>query len=198
MRGPGEQRDHWGMPTSRRQRVYDHRLVALVQQTRDPSIARARSVPRSTVAGWLRRAVRPVTAADEEAETAAALRCRIQVFEQRIRRLRAVLRVLFVLFRILTPDLSHLRVPAAEKSRLLRAVERTRDVLGLRRILVLFGLSAARLHSWRVASRACQLDDSPSCPRSSPQRLTPAELLLMRGLATSDEFRHVPTCEGTG
>lgn len=159
----------------------------------DVSIAKARGIPRSTVAGWLRRPVRPVTAADDEAETAAAPRRRIEQLEGRLARLRAVLRVLFILFRILKPDLARLRVPAAETARLLRSVDRTREVLGLRRVLALFGLSAARLHAWRVASKACQLEDQPSCPRSSPQRLTPAEIVAMRRLATSEDLRHVPT-----
>lgn len=33
LRRPGERRDHAGMPTSRRQRVYDHRLAALLFAT---------------------------------------------------------------------------------------------------------------------------------------------------------------------
>lgn len=74
----------------------------------DVSIAKARGIPRSTVAGWLRRPVRPVTAADDEAETAAALRRRIERLEGRLARLRAVLRVLFILFRILKPVLAGL------------------------------------------------------------------------------------------
>ena len=181
------------MPSSRRQRSYDHRLVALVRETRDVSIARARGIPRSTVSGWLRRAPRPVTAADEGAEALAALRRQVAVLQQRNKQLWAVLRVVFVLFHIVKPDIARLRIPAAQKARLLRAVERTREVLGLRRVLALFGLSAARLQSWRVAAKACELDDQPSCPRTSPQRLTSAEILTMRQFATSDDLRHVPT-----
>jgi transposase InsO family protein len=66
-------------------------------------------------------------------------------------------------------------------------------VLGLRRVLALFGLSAARLHSWRVAAAACQLEDQPSCPLTSPQRLTPREIQTMRSMATDEDLRHVPT-----
>jgi putative transposase len=44
-----------------------------------------------------------------------------------------------------------------------------------------------------VAAKACQLEDQPSCPRSSPQRLTVSEILTMRRLATSEDLRHVPT-----
>ena len=39
----------------------------------------------------------------------------------------------------------------------------------------------------------CPLDDSPSCPRLSPQQLTPAEVEAIHDLATSHEYRHVPT-----
>src|SRR5262245_10008510 len=44
-----------GMSPQRRQRAYDHRLVQLVQGTGDPCIATRLGVPRSTVAGWIRR-----------------------------------------------------------------------------------------------------------------------------------------------
>ena len=39
----------------------------------------------------------------------------------------------------------------------------------------------------------CALDDRPSCPRLSPQQLTPAEVQAIHDLATSQEYRHVPT-----
>jgi putative transposase len=181
------------MSSKRHQRSYDHRLVRLVQETGDTGLATSMGVPRSTAAGWVTRAPRLVTAASSDDESVVELRRRIALLEKRNARLRAVLRVLFVLFRVLKPDLARLRIPALDKSRLLRAVDRTRGVLGLRRVLSLFGLSASRLHSWRVAATACQLEDQPSCPHTSPQRLTPAEVGRLRVMATSPELRHVPT-----
>jgi hypothetical protein len=179
-------------PPKRSQRKYDHRLVELVQETGDVERATRLGIPRSTAAGWLRRARKPVTTdADHDETLAEAARPRRPPRDAR-KRLKAVLRVLFVLFRILKPDLSRLRLPAPEKERLLRAVDRTRGVLGLRRVLALFGLSAARLHSWRVAAAACQLEDQPSCPLTSPQRLTPREIQTMRSMATDEDLRHVP------
>jgi len=44
------------MPTRRAQRTYDHRLIRLVQETRDATIATRLGIPRSTAAGWIRRA----------------------------------------------------------------------------------------------------------------------------------------------
>jgi hypothetical protein len=44
-----------------------------------------------------------------------------------------------------------------------------------------------------VTAAACQLQDQPSCPKSSPQRLIPQEIACLRALTTSDDHRHVPT-----
>lgn len=123
----------------------------------------------------------------------AELRTRVARLEERNRRLVAVLRVLFALLRTLQPDLSRVRVAAADKARLLRAVERTRGALGLRRVLAILGLSPSRLHAWRTAALACDLADQPSCPGSSPQRLTPKEVSAIREMVTSPDYRHVPT-----
>jgi len=181
------------MEPRRRLRIYDHRLVQLVQETRDPSIATRLGVPRSTVAGWLCRAPRTVTAVADDDASLDELRRRVARLEKRNTRLAAVLRVSFVLLRTLAPDLCHMRVPALDKARLLRAIERTRSVLGLRRVLALLGLSAARLHVWRTAATACQLEDQSSCPIVSPQRLTPTEVSTIGALVTAADYRHVPT-----
>jgi len=59
------------------------------------------------------------------------------------RRSAAVLRVFFAVFRLLQPDLTHFRVPRGfDKVRLLRATDRSRHVLGLRRVLLIIGLAA--------------------------------------------------------
>src|SRR5262245_17473041 len=181
------------MEPKRLLRIYDHRLMQLVQESRDPTIATRLGVPRSTVAGWLRRGRRSVTTADLGDAELSELRARVARLEGPNRRLLAVLRVLFALLRTLAPDLSHLRVAASDKARLLRAIERTRRVLGLRRTLSALGLSAARLHAWRTAAAACELADQSSCPHSSPQRLTPAEVSKIGELVTSADYRHVPT-----
>ncbi|MFM8387103.1 MAG: hypothetical protein ACKOCB_09850, partial [Planctomycetia bacterium] len=53
-------RHHGGMASKRSPRVYDGRLVRVVQITRDPSIAMRQGVPPSTARGWLRQAPRHV------------------------------------------------------------------------------------------------------------------------------------------
>jgi len=113
---------------------------------------------------------------------------------RRVERPMAVLRVLFAVFRLIRGDLARLRVPQGrDKARLLRAIDRSRHVLGPRRILRIIGLSPSRLSAWRRAALACDLDDRSSCPRSSPHELTPDEVSEIRRMVTSPDFRHVPT-----
>jgi len=54
--------DPGGTEPHRRLRIYDHRLVQLLRETGDPTIATRFGVPRSTAAGWIRRGPRTVTA----------------------------------------------------------------------------------------------------------------------------------------
>ncbi len=178
---------------TRSQRTYDRRLVRLVQETGDATIATRLGVPRSTAAGWARSPPREVTTAPDLADPVPELRARLARLERRVRRLLAFVRLLLALVHVLQPDLTRVRVPAEEKRRLLRAVERARSVLGLRRALALVGISASRFAAWRNAERRCELADRDSCPHLSPQRLTPDEISAVAEMATSPDFRHVPT-----
>ena len=181
------------MSARRRLRIYDHRLIQLVQESRDPTIATRQGVPRSTATGWLKRAPRSVTAAPAPDASVHELQRRLARVEERCRRLASVLRLLFVLFRVLKPDLSRVRFSGPDKARLLRAVDRTRGALGLQRVLSVLGLSHSRFHAWARQGQGCQLEDQPSCPVATPQRLTPTEVMAMREMATSTALAHVPT-----
>jgi len=182
------------MSTERRPRTYDHRLIRLVQETSDATIATNLGIPRSTVAGWLKRAPQLIISAPGLDASAAELRVRVAKLEKRVDRLSAALRIFFALFRLLQPNLTRLRVPqGCDKARLLRAIDRSRHVLGLRRILRIIGLSPSRLSAWRRAALACELDDRSACPRISPHELTAEEVSEIRGMVTSPDFRHVPT-----
>jgi putative transposase len=178
----------------RTRRTYDHRLIRLVHDTGDASIATRLGVPRSTVAGWLRRPHVDVITAARVNESAPELRARVQRLERRGLRLAAALRVAIAVIRVAEVDLAHLRIPDGKrKLRLLRAIDRSRGVLGLGRILALMGLSPARLSAWRRSAVACELDDQPACPGSSPHGLTPREIDTIRHMVTDPGNRHVPT-----
>ena len=181
------------MTRKRAQRTYDHRLVRLVQDTGDVSIAIRAGVPRSTAAGWIRRAPRTVTTCPDLNESLIVLRGQVARLEGRVRRLTAVLRLLFALLRAFQPDFARRRFPAGDKARLLRAIDRSHGVFRIRRILRVLGLSPSRLHAWRTAARECELADRSSCPGSSPQQLTAEEVSKIRQMVKDPEFRRVPT-----
>ena len=107
--------------------------------------------------------------------------------------LTAMLRVLLAVARILEPSLSKLRVSTDDKGRLIRAIDRCRGIVGLRRLLKLVGLSPSRLHSWRTAARECELPDQISCPASAPHQLTVEEVSEIRRMVKDPDYRHVPT-----
>jgi putative transposase len=78
------------------------------------------------------------------------------------------------------------------KLRILRAVDCARHCIPLRAVLRFLRLSPGQFHAWRRRESVCALDDQPSCPRTSPHRLTLSEVRAMRNMVTSPEYRHVP------
>ncbi len=174
-------------------RRYDHRLRDLVHSTGDIEHATRYGVPRSTARGWLTSEPAPVVSVDIVDMDASALRQEVLGLQKRILRLQALLRLLFALLRVSGFSLDHARLPAGDrKQRLLRAIDRASSVLPLRSVLRVLRLSHTRYYAWKREGE-CGLDDAPSCPRLSPQQLTPAETVVIKEMVTSEEYRHVPT-----
>lgn len=152
-----------------------------------------RGVPRSTARNWL-------TEPNAEVVTLEVLNMDTLQLQQEVLRLRtraqkliALLRVLVVVLKVSRYSLNQARLPDGnDKSSLLRAIERSRPILSLRSVLRVIRLSQSRYHAWNREER-CALDDGASCPRSSPQQLTSAEISAIQELVTSEEYRHVPT-----
>ena len=78
-------------------------------------------------------------------------------------------------------------------SRILRAVDQARACIPLRGVLRFLQVSPSRLQAWRRRQRACALDDRSSCPRTSPHRLTRAEVQAIGDMVTARDDRYVPT-----
>ncbi|MGH8488983.1 MAG: hypothetical protein ACREXS_09010 [Gammaproteobacteria bacterium] len=109
------------------------------------------------------------------------------------RKLAAVIRLLVALLKAFGLRLDQQRLPEGRpKAILLRAIERTQNVLSLRGALKILRLSPARYHQWRRNEQGCGLDDQSSCPRSTPNQLTSEELRTVRTMVESEEYKHVP------
>ena len=179
--------------TIRTQKRYDHRLRELVRKTLDVSCAVQYGVPRSTARSWLTAPSVQVVTADPLNMDALQLQQEVLRLRTRIQKLVALLRVLLVVLKISRFALDQTRLSdGKEKRSLLRVIDRARSALPLRSVLRIIRLSPSRYHRWNRA-QDCVLDDRLSCPRLSPQQLTPAEVQAIQDLATSQDYRHVPT-----
>ena len=182
------------MTTARPQQRYDHRLRELVQHTGDLTIATDLGVPRSTARGWLRAAPTALVSLDVADLTELELRREVLKLRRRVQKLAALLRLALMLLRVSGFTLSGERLPdGRDKLRMLRAIDQARACIPLRALLRLLHLSRSRFHAWRRRHIGCALDDQSSCPRTSPHRLTAAEIRKIKDMVTSPEYRHVPT-----
>jgi hypothetical protein len=122
------------------------------------------------------------------------LQAEVVKLQQRIRRLGAIIRLLLALVRAVGLQLDRTRLPEGPgRGRLLRAIERAEPVLSLKSALRLLRLSPSRYYQWRQVERVCGLDDDAMCPRITPTRLTPDEVLTIKAMVESPEYRHVST-----
>jgi hypothetical protein len=122
--------------TRRHQRRYDHRLRDLVRRAGDVTIATDVGIPRSTARGWLAKAPNVVVSLDVTNLNASELEQEVLVLRRRVKTLRALLRLALALLRSCRSTLTHEHLPEGRaKTRILRAVDRTRAFVPLRALL---------------------------------------------------------------
>ncbi len=178
--------------TTRKQNVYDHRLKELVRSTGKIDAAIERGVPASTARTWLTKAATEVVTLDAFDLSVADLQREVVSLRRRNARLIALLRLIVTVMKVAGFKRAQVRLPAeAQKRRVLRVIEQSREHLTLRTALRIVGLSYVRYHEWNRGQ--CGLEDLSSCPKSSPQQLTAREVATIHDMVTSDEYRHVPT-----
>jgi hypothetical protein len=120
------------------------------------------------------------------------LRARIATLGRRVRAVSTVLRLALTLIRVSGACLDGQRLSDAEAKRaVLHTVERARRVLPLPAVFRTLGISPSRYHAWQWAKQGCELTDQPSCPRSTPHRLTAEEIQTINGLVTGADCRHM-------
>ncbi len=179
------------MPT-RQRRVYDHRIKEEIVRSRNPGLFPELHIPPSTARSWIQRGLGEVVSLGTACEDEAILRARSATLERRGRKLTALLRLTVALLRVSGFRLDRQRVPdETAKRTVLRAVERAQRVIPLAATLKALHLSPSRYYAWVRAQHGCELPDQPSCPRSTPQRLTPDEVRVIKELVTAPDCRHM-------
>ena len=179
--------------TNRTQQRYDHRLRNLVRSSGNIKHATQLGVPRSTARGWLTSDPVAIVSVDVFDMDILSLQAEVLALRKRVKWIVALFRLVVAVMKASDSSLDNSRLPdGSNKAMLLRAIELSLSVLPLRVTLRLLHLSPSRYHSWKNEDE-CGLDDVSSCPRRSPQQLTPSEVKTIQEMATSEDYRHVPT-----
>ena len=174
-------------------RAYDHRLREQVCRAGARALVHRLHIPRSTIATWKQRGMRPVITVDAFEHDRQELLASVDKLERRVRVLAAALRLVLALLRISGFRLPDKRLPdGADKATLLRTISSARPALPLSLILRILGLPASRYHAWRRADKVCGLEDRSSCPRTTPNQLTTAEVAAIKNMVLDPEHRHMP------
>jgi transposase InsO family protein len=180
------------MTTLRTRRTYDHRIRETICETGDPDPFPELKIPRSTIRSWFHRGIPDVVTCDSLSAEKTELLAEMQELRHRAAVLGAIVDLLVVMLRVSERRLDHERLPKGNGKRaLLRAIERASRVVPLRVALRIARLSPSRYHGWRRAEIRCELDDRSSCPRSTPTRLTAAEVRSVKEMVESDDHRHL-------
>ena len=179
--------------TIRIQQRYDHRLRDLVRSSGNLKLATQLGVPRSTAHSWLTSSQVEIVSVDVFDTDIISLQKEVLALRRRLKWIVALFRLVVVLMKASDFSLDNARLPdGLKKTRLLRAIDLSLSVLPLQVALRLLRMSPTRYHAWKHGDE-CGLDDMSSCPRTSPQQLTPSEVKSIQEMVTSDDYRHVPT-----
>jgi|ERR1017187_4840121 hypothetical protein len=179
--------------TPQPRRTYDHRLREQVLRTGTRALTGHLAIPRSTVSTWRRRGLRPVLTMEPLEQDRQKLLDLVAKLDCRARILAALVRLILALLRASGFSLAGQRLPeGTAKAGILRAIASAGPFLPLAVILRIVDLEPARYHAWRRAALVCNLDDRSSCPRTSPGRLTAAEVATVKEMVLAPEYRHMP------
>jgi transposase InsO family protein len=177
--------------TKRKRLVYDHRIKEQILRSRNPNLFPELHIPPSTARSWIQRRLGEIVWLYPDNVGEDVPRNRIATLEGCVRILSTLLHLRTVLLRISARQLDWKRLfDSGAKLTLLHAVERARRVLPLSAVLRVLHPSPSRYHAWVRAEQGCDLEDQPSCPRSTPHRLTPEEVGTMKGMVTPAGCRH--------
>jgi hypothetical protein len=169
----------------RKRRVYDHRIKEQIVRSRNPNLFPELHIPPSTARSWIQRGLGEVVSLYPGNASEDVLRDRIATLERRVRILSVVVRLTMVLLRLSGCRLDRHRLPdPSAKLTLLHAVDRARRALPLSSVLRVLHLSPSRYHAWVRAEQGCDLEDQSSCPRSTPHRLTPEEVAVVKEIVS--------------
>jgi hypothetical protein len=166
----------------------------MICETGDPGLFPELKIPRSTIRSWLHRGIPDVVTGDSLSAEETELLAELQELRHRAAVLGAIVGLLAAMFRVSERRVDRERLPEGNGKRaLLRAIERASRVIAPGVALRITRLPPSRYHGWRRAEIRCELDDRSSCPRSTPTRLTAAEVRSVMEMSPSSPSPERPS-----
>jgi len=124
-------------------KTYDHRVRKFVHTTQNVSVALELGVPRSTTYGWIRNEPLKVVTLDVFNLNEQRLQYELIGTRTRCRRLIAIVRLIVVFIRTFGIRIDYGRIPdSKQKTKLLRVIEGTKEILPLKSVLKIIGISS--------------------------------------------------------
>ncbi len=123
-----------------------------MHDTGDSSHAKRIGVPRSTASGWIKRDKKTVVSIKSHDHDIEKLECEVVRLLSQVAKLRAIVRLLFVVLKLSGFTWERFRVPnGANKLQILNSIGSAATVIPLRAILAFLRLSHSRYHAWNQA-----------------------------------------------
>ncbi len=171
-------------------RKYDHRVRNLIANSKDPHLFPQLKIPLSTARSWIKKGpVEVVTTPAFEAESSELVE-KITRLENLLSTTKAESNLITRSVKILGFEIQYKRIPSeAVNESILSQYKEASKIVPIRKCLEIVGLSSMRYYSWLKRQAVCRLEDSRSCPRLTPSRITRLGLSkIMSYLTDSDLF----------
>ena len=175
----------------RSKRSYDHRIKLAIARSGNHDLFPQLNIPRSTAKNWINRGVpETVTLEDFDLEKSDLIDQLLGLKNENTR-LNAILDLLSSTLQIMGVNLKDGKVPEAErKTSILKAVEIARAKIPLEDCLDSIGLTSRRFKNWIKRQKACDLRDHPTCPKTTPTKIIPPEVAIIKKYVEDKSFSH--------
>ena len=172
-------------------RRYDHRLRNMIARSGSIDDFLNLNIPQSTLKSQIKNGPKEYITIDQFELTSEELSKENIALKKSLAEELTKNNLISKTIRIFGFQIQYKRLPRPEsKKSILNVVAEATNILSLKICLDIIGLSTARYFSWKKRSVKCSLEDQPSCPRSSVQRLTAVEINTIKSMYLDKKYLH--------
>jgi putative transposase len=173
-------------------RKYDHRIRNLIANSKDPFLFPKLKIPLSTARSWIKKGpVEVVTSSSLDISNDWLVE-KIARLENKLESIEVESNLLSKSIKILGFEIQYKRIPnEIVKESILNQIKEASKIIPIKKCLEIIGLSSMRYYSWVKRQIACSLEDSKSCPKLTPSRISHIELRKIKSYVTNSDLFHI-------